>query len=290
MRAGVLKEGELNAALDIQARSGGQLGQLLVSLGHLEEAVLIRALSKHLGVELADLRNIRNRVQPDVARLVDANDARARFYCPERLDKSRNTLVVAMTDPTDLPLIDELAFRTGYRIETTIAATNEVTKAVEELYFGASSVDPFASFDHAQVLAQGPLREVDLDSVRIPTSGTSRIPTSGTSRFPTSERSRIPPPAITSPFERFGPLPRELEPEETSNDLSTQRHPEHTDEADPTLPEAPAPLEAAEKLKSAQSRQNRVIRALIDLLIDQGVFTEDAFRNKLLEVSARRRR
>jgi hypothetical protein len=41
---------------------------------------------------------------------------------------------VALRDPTDLRLIDELAFRSGRRIEVLVAGEHEVSRAIARLY------------------------------------------------------------------------------------------------------------------------------------------------------------
>ncbi len=41
------------------------------------------------------------------------------------------------------------------------------------------------------------------------------------------------------------------------------------------------PAAAAAKLEAAQKRQNRAIRAMLEMLIERGVFTEDEFRDRL---------
>jgi type II secretory ATPase GspE/PulE/Tfp pilus assembly ATPase PilB-like protein len=45
-----------------------------------------------------------------------------------------NTLLVAMADPTNVGVIDELAFRTGRKVKMAIAGDREIARAVRRLY------------------------------------------------------------------------------------------------------------------------------------------------------------
>ena len=53
VRAGVLDEYKLNAALAEQQRWGGRLGRVLVDMGFVSEEILVKALSKQLAVPVA---------------------------------------------------------------------------------------------------------------------------------------------------------------------------------------------------------------------------------------------
>src|SRR2546423_14249702 len=55
VRAGVITEFQLKAALAEQQQWGGKLGDILVRMEFLTEEVLVRALSKQTGIARADL-------------------------------------------------------------------------------------------------------------------------------------------------------------------------------------------------------------------------------------------
>ena len=134
VRAGVLDPQQLHAALAVQRKWGGQLGKILVDMGHVEEAVMVRALSKQMGWPRANLETAT--VSVEVLRVVGARMAQTGRFCPEHFDEARGVLTVAMVDPNDRAQIDELAFRTGFRISVRIAGESEVVRAIERIYFG----------------------------------------------------------------------------------------------------------------------------------------------------------
>src|SRR5947199_7747683 len=72
VKAGVITELQLKAALAEQQQWGGKLGDILVRMEFLTEEILVRALSKQTGIARADLTGEPDRqalalIPPDVA-------------------------------------------------------------------------------------------------------------------------------------------------------------------------------------------------------------------------------
>lgn len=134
VKAGILDELRLQSALNEQRKWGGRLGKVIVDLGYVEENVITKALSKQLGVPRADLDNAQ--VPQDILRRMDAPTAQQNGLCPERYDTERKVLTVAMADPTDVQSLDDVGFRTGARVEATIAGESEIARAIDRLFFG----------------------------------------------------------------------------------------------------------------------------------------------------------
>jgi hypothetical protein len=132
VRAGVLDETKLKAALAEQGRWGGRLGKILVEMGFLPEAVLAKALSKQLGMPLADLDNVQ--IGASILARMDVEFLELNAICPERFDDADGTLQVAMADPLNLVSIDDLRARTGLKIKTSIAGESQIQKAVRKLF------------------------------------------------------------------------------------------------------------------------------------------------------------
>src|SRR6266550_12115 len=134
---GVIDEHQLQSALGHQKQWGGKLGAVLVQKGFCKEPDVVSALSKHLGmpsVKLADAK-----VNPQAVKFVSKQIAEKLHVFPYELSGSgRSELVtVAMSDPTDLSAVDQLAFHTGKRIKPMLAGDGEVTAAVQA-HYGAS--------------------------------------------------------------------------------------------------------------------------------------------------------
>src|SRR5262249_24891744 len=99
VRAGGLDEFKLKAALAEQQRWGGRLGKILVEMNFVSEDLLVKALSKQLGIPRAKLETAN--VPNDVLAKIDPSFAANNAICPERYFADKKTLVVAMADPTN---------------------------------------------------------------------------------------------------------------------------------------------------------------------------------------------
>ena len=53
-------EGMVQEALSVQRKEGGQIGRILVRLGHVDEATLMAALGRQAGFETVDLSRVAN--------------------------------------------------------------------------------------------------------------------------------------------------------------------------------------------------------------------------------------
>jgi len=134
LRAGVITEKQLRKALAEQKKWGGKLGQVLVDLNFLDEGLLVKALSKQLNLPRMDFEGIT--IPPEALKLLDAEFANKRQVLPVSFDQGKKQLVVAMSDPGDLGLVDEIKFKTGCRIKVAVAGDRALARAIQQHYFG----------------------------------------------------------------------------------------------------------------------------------------------------------
>ncbi|MBX2812141.1 MAG: hypothetical protein KTR25_10035 [Myxococcales bacterium] len=154
VKAGVLNDFQLRSALKVQRQTGIRLGRILVNFGYLEEDLLLETLSEQLRIPLAKLEP--TNLPVDVLERIDTDDAFARNYCPERFE--RGVLTVAMSDPTDLETVEDIAFRTGWRVRLCLASENQVRSRLRWLLFDTCK-DPMTDFPAGA--DTGPFAEVD---------------------------------------------------------------------------------------------------------------------------------
>ncbi len=126
LRRGYITEEQLQDALREQARTGERLGQVLLRRGYLKEEDLVRALATQQQAEVVHLGQVE--VDPEAVALVDDRFARKHRVFPYRLDGHR--LYVAMANPGDLKLIDELRYMTGREIVPQLASDSEILHAL----------------------------------------------------------------------------------------------------------------------------------------------------------------
>ncbi|HET6438753.1 MAG TPA: hypothetical protein VFG59_11860 [Anaeromyxobacter sp.] len=132
VEAGVIDETQLKAALGHQRQWGIRLGQSLVDLKLATEQDVVRVLAKKYGFEVARLDQVEAYAHQQAIGLVPRDFALKYNVFPLGADTS--TLAVAMSDPTNLAVVDELRFRSGRRVKVSIGGDHEVAAAIEAAY------------------------------------------------------------------------------------------------------------------------------------------------------------
>ena len=118
----LISEGQLRRALELQLETSRPLGAVLLELGVLDEDQLTAVLGEHLAIAVVDLR--KEVVDPEAAQLVPAEFARRNVLLPIRSEDGR--LAVAMADPENLHLVNDLRLMTGLVIVPYIAGRSDI--------------------------------------------------------------------------------------------------------------------------------------------------------------------
>ena len=130
----LISEAQLEKAISLQRQDGSRLGEILVKLGAVKEEQLVQVLSRQLGIPYFSLGTgmLKPATDQNLERLVSNEFALKNMVLP--LSRTLKSLTVAMADPLDIILIDNLRRLTGYEINPVIATKSDITKAVEEFY------------------------------------------------------------------------------------------------------------------------------------------------------------
>lgn len=128
VEAGIIDEDQLHAALRHQRQWGGRIGAILVELKLASEEAIVDALAVKLGLEIARLDRLEPYAFEQAKGLVPREWAIRNRVFPIAADTGH--LVVAMSDPSNLALTDELAFRTGRRVKACIAGEHAIDAAL----------------------------------------------------------------------------------------------------------------------------------------------------------------
>jgi len=126
----VINPGQLKTAIEEQKRTGKRLGDTLVRLGYISQYELVAFLSKQYGVPAINLDEFD--VMPEVLKFIPRESAVKHSLIP--INRSGGTLVVAMSDPSNIFAIDELKFATGHNIEVVVASEDSIKNAIERHY------------------------------------------------------------------------------------------------------------------------------------------------------------
>ncbi len=138
--AQLITEDQLKEAVSLQRKEGGRLGANLVKLGYISEEKLVGFLSKQWGVPAINLADYR--IDPSVLKLVPVEVAQKYFIIP--VARVGATLTIAMADPSNVFVIDDVKFMTGYNVEVVVSGESSILQAIATHYRngGAALVPP----------------------------------------------------------------------------------------------------------------------------------------------------
>jgi type IV pilus assembly protein PilB len=134
LREKVLTPDQLKSALEVQKGKNVPLQTAIVSLGLVSEEEMAQALSRQLGYPYIDLDQFE--VYPDVVTLIPIEIVKKYMIMP--IHRIRSFLTLAMVDPTDLEVIEDIRFRTGLSIQPVIGSESGILNAINK-YYGSSS-------------------------------------------------------------------------------------------------------------------------------------------------------
>jgi hypothetical protein len=132
VRENLISKIQLEEGLKCQVIFGGRLGTNLIEMGLLEENDIARILSKKLGVPFLDPPGQLMNIPAEVIGLIPREYAAKYQVIPLRLEGRR--LSLGMVDPSDLKVIDEIAFHTSYVIRPVVIPEVQVVLALEKYY------------------------------------------------------------------------------------------------------------------------------------------------------------
>ena len=127
---GLINEAQLGRALATQSVSLTPLGTVLVNQGAMQEDRLTMVLSVHLGAPIADLK--KGDVDAEVARSIPQDFARRHLVLPLRRENGH--LVVAMSDPGNLPVMNDIRLITGLPVAPYIASPSDILANLSRIH------------------------------------------------------------------------------------------------------------------------------------------------------------
>ena len=130
----ILTAEQLKTAQDFQKKHDILLSSAIVSLNYVSGEEMAQGLSRQLGYPYIDLDQFE--VYPDVISLITADTAKKSLIMP--IHRIRSFLTLAMVDPTDMDVIEDIRFRTGLSIQPVIASESSILNAINK-YYGAGT-------------------------------------------------------------------------------------------------------------------------------------------------------
>lgn len=172
VKAGLLTAEDLDSALAAQSSRQTRLGETLIELGFVSEEELLPLMGQHLGVASVRLRE--GLIDPEVVQILPR--ALAESSSAIALFRVRDTLTVAMAEPQDLTIVDELERLTGLRVNPVFALREAITRLLPRCYEEDFTVDAVtADMDQDAVEVESQTIDVRLDDLQSMADGSPVI-------------------------------------------------------------------------------------------------------------------
>lgn len=155
---------QLSAALQEQKMSGGnsKLGAILVKQGLIEEPVLVAFLSRQYGVPIISLAEYE--IDPAVIKIIPPEVVQKYNLIP--VNRAGSTLIVAVSDPSNLFAIEDIKFMTSYNVEMVVTGESDIRGAIDKYYDqSASLADVMDNLDMEDLELVDTEEEVDVSSL-----------------------------------------------------------------------------------------------------------------------------
>lgn len=137
----LITEEQLTEAMEEKQRSGKLLSHVLVDLGFATEAQLLEALGQQLNMEVIELSQLE--ISQNV--ISKLSTSWARMYRVLPVDFHDNILTVAMADPLNPNILDELRFIVDAEVRGTISNPKDIETALDKYYGPEEAEDSIGS-------------------------------------------------------------------------------------------------------------------------------------------------
>ncbi len=137
LSTGLISQRQLDQALELQKSDHRRLGEIIVAAEMVSEAKVTQIISQQLSVPWVSLEYIDFSRQ--LLNLVSAEIAQKYTLVPIYVRRSKNrkeTLYIAMEDPSDSAPLDEVASYSGLPVRPMIAPPSDIRAAIRAYYLG----------------------------------------------------------------------------------------------------------------------------------------------------------
>ena len=164
----ILRATQAEEVLEESTRNGRSIEQVLIDGGFLDEHALYQAVAEVLGSEFVDLSD--REISPAILELIPSGLARLHRVLP--VDLSEEKLQIALSDPLDLQIPDDLRFALGRDVQIIVSPIRQVEGLIQR-YYGTETPDLDEVLDQLGQLGRAPID--DLSSVEAEANATPVI-------------------------------------------------------------------------------------------------------------------
>jgi type IV-A pilus assembly ATPase PilB len=150
----------INKAMVLAEEAGQSLRDTLIETGQVTEEDILQATADKMGMEIIDLDELK--LDSSVKELVSERVAKHYKVFPIRKEADE-TLVVAISDPFDVQLADDLKIMLGSNLKMVIAKEEQIERAIKKYYEGHQVEELIQQFNEEQ--QQQTIEEFNYDEV-----------------------------------------------------------------------------------------------------------------------------
>lgn len=138
VKAGKITEDQLNKALEMQESNQGRLGEILVKIGAIDdENIISEFVGKQLNIGALRLTDVE--LNTTIVQLIPQDIARK--FNVIAVSKIAKTLIVAISNPNNIYVLDAIKFITGCNIQPVISPESVIAKSIDAYYEDKGALD-----------------------------------------------------------------------------------------------------------------------------------------------------
>ncbi|MGE5470347.1 MAG: GspE/PulE family protein [Bacteroidota bacterium] len=141
IQQGLLTEEQLKHALEQQKATGRKLGRVFVDSGFVTEEQIAQALARQLRIAYVDLKAFTP--NPQLIKLLPETQAR-RFRALVLSQDAAGTLVIGLSDPTDLQAYDEIVRVVKREIDLAVVVESQLLAVIDRVYHRGEEISGLA--------------------------------------------------------------------------------------------------------------------------------------------------
>lgn len=166
VRNNLLTEDQVSKAISEQKMNKERFVATLIRLKYISEDDLAAFLSRQYGAPAINLAEFE--VDTDVVKLISADVVQKYHLVP--INRAGSTLIVAMSDPSNIFAIDDIKFMTGHNVEVVVATESAIKDAIDRYYDqSASLADVMGDLDDIDLEVVDDEDQVDLNELQMAT-------------------------------------------------------------------------------------------------------------------------
>ena len=164
-----ISDEQLQNALQVQKKEPGKIGSVLIRLGYCTEEDIAQILSKQFGYPSINLTKFE--IDEKVLELIKPETARKYVVIP--IHRIGSNLTLAMADPSNLFVLEEIRFTTNLRIQAVIAPESSIIQAIDKYYGSTSGIEVQRFLEEIEMSDDSSIEliETDMDDVSVEAGG-----------------------------------------------------------------------------------------------------------------------